>query len=96
MYRLQTPFAAVSAQTTRFQRVRPTYEIPYIDHKREGYERAAQEREGSSKADPDTQIYQSYLDKVTPYVAYRWVGTALLFVAFGLRIIFAQGWYIGT
>jgi len=40
-------------------------------------------------------MYQSYLDKVTPYVAYRWIGTATVFVAFGLRIILAQGWYIG-
>lgn len=41
------------------------------------------------------QIYQSYLDKATPFVTYRWVGTAVLFVMFALRIIFAQGWYIG-
>lgn len=41
------------------------------------------------------QIYQSYLDKVTPYVTYRWVGTAVMFILFTLRIVFAQGWYIG-
>jgi len=54
-----TPFAAVSAQTTRFGR-----------------------------------IYQSYLDKSTPYATYRWAGTAGVFLLFFLRIFFAQGWYI--
>ncbi|KAK8194900.1 rer1 protein-like protein [Phyllosticta capitalensis] len=54
-----TPFAAVSAQTTKFG-----------------------------------QIYQSYLDKSTPFIVQRWSGTAALFLVFGLRIIFAQGWYI--
>lgn len=54
-----TPFAAVSAQTTKFG-----------------------------------QIYQAYLDKSTPFIVHRWVGTAVLFLVFGLRIIFAQGWYI--
>ncbi|KAK7530348.1 rer1 protein-like protein [Phyllosticta citribraziliensis] len=54
-----TPFAAVSAQTTKFG-----------------------------------QIYQAYLDKSTPFIVQRWVGTAVLFLVFGLRIIFAQGWYI--
>lgn len=42
------------------------------------------------------QIYQSYLDKATPYTAYRWVATGAVFILFGLRIVFAQGWYIGT
>ncbi|KAK5135222.1 hypothetical protein LTR08_005471 [Meristemomyces frigidus] len=55
----ETPFAAVSAQTTRFSR-----------------------------------MYQAYLDKSTPYVAYRWAATATVFLAFVLRIVFAQGWYI--
>ncbi|KAF2145135.1 uncharacterized protein K452DRAFT_265789 [Aplosporella prunicola CBS 121167] len=54
-----TPFAAVSAQTTKVG-----------------------------------QIYQTYLDKSTPYITQRWSGTAFLFVLFGLRIIYAQGWYI--
>lgn len=47
-------------------------------------------------SDIHDQIYQSYLDKSTPYVAYRWAATGTLFVLFALRIIFAQGWYIGT
>ena len=35
--------------------------------------------------------YQFYLDRSTPHVAYRWVGTAGLFTIFGLRIVLAQG-----
>jgi len=54
-----TPFAAVSAQTTRAG-----------------------------------MLYQSYLDKSTPYKTYRWIGTGVIFLMFGLRIFFAQGWYI--
>lgn len=42
------------------------------------------------------QMYQNYLDKSTPYTAYRWVATGTVFFLFGLRIVFAQGWYIGT
>ena len=42
------------------------------------------------------QIYQSYLDKCTPYTAYRWIGTAVLLTLFFLRILLAQGWYIGA
>jgi hypothetical protein len=41
-------------------------------------------------------MYQNYLDKSTPYTTYRWIATATVFIAFGLRIVFAQGWYIGT
>ncbi|KAK2741929.1 retention in endoplasmic reticulum protein 1 [Myotisia sp. PD_48] len=41
-----------------------------------------------------TRLYQSYLDKSTPFTAYRWIGTGVLLVIFFLRIIFAQGWYI--
>jgi len=54
-----TPFAAVSAETTRLGRV-----------------------------------YQAYLDKSTPHVTYRWIGTGVLFFFFFLRILLAQGWYI--
>ena len=42
------------------------------------------------------QIYQSYLDKATPYTAYRWIGTGCLLALFLMRILWAQGWYIGT
>ncbi|KAK8015701.1 Bcrer1 [Apiospora marii] len=38
--------------------------------------------------------YQALLDKSTPYVTYRWVGTATFLLMFFLRIFLAQGWYI--
>lgn len=38
--------------------------------------------------------YQQWLDKVTPFVLYRWLGTAGLLAVFMLRIVLAQGWYI--
>ena len=40
-------------------------------------------------------MYQSYLDKCTPYTAYRWIGTGVLLALFFVRILMAQGWYIG-
>lgn len=40
------------------------------------------------------RIYQTYLDKSTPYTPFRWAGTGVLLVMFFLRIVFAQGWYI--
>ena len=40
-------------------------------------------------------MYQSYLDKVVPYTTYRWIGTGVLFIMFAIRIVMAQGWYIG-
>ncbi|MCJ1243231.1 hypothetical protein MMC30_000428 [Trapelia coarctata] len=55
----QTPFSAVTAQTSRFSRA-----------------------------------YQAYLDKSTPYVTYRWVGTGALLLVFMLRIVLSEGWYI--
>jgi hypothetical protein len=56
----QTPFASVSAQTSKLQRQ-----------------------------------YQALLDQSTPYVTYRWIGTAVLLLLFFARILYAQGWYIG-
>jgi hypothetical protein len=41
------------------------------------------------------QLYQTYLDKSTPYITYRWIGTAVVFLSFAARIVYAQGWYIG-
>ncbi|KAK8022180.1 rer1 protein [Apiospora rasikravindrae] len=38
--------------------------------------------------------YQALLDKSTPYVTYRWVGTGAFLLMFFLRIFVAQGWYI--
>ncbi|TID25049.1 rer1 protein-like protein [Venturia nashicola] len=40
------------------------------------------------------RVYQTYLDKSTPYVTYRWIATGVLFFFFFLRILLAQGWYI--
>ncbi|CAJ2509827.1 Uu.00g057270.m01.CDS01 [Anthostomella pinea] len=55
----QTPFAAVTAQTSKLQRQ-----------------------------------YQALLDKATPHVLYRWIGTGVALSFFFLRVFFAQGWYI--
>lgn len=41
------------------------------------------------------QRYQTLLDRSTPLVAERWAATGVLLVLFMLRIVFAQGWYIG-
>ncbi|KAE9411596.1 retrieval of early ER protein Rer1 [Gymnopus androsaceus JB14] len=38
--------------------------------------------------------YQQVLDRWTPYIMYRWLGTAGVLSVFMLRIIFSQGWYI--
>ncbi|RMD40286.1 hypothetical protein DV735_g4843, partial [Chaetothyriales sp. CBS 134920] len=43
---------------------------------------------------PPIQQYQAWLDASTPYTAYRWSGTFVLFILFALRILLAQGWYI--
>ncbi|KAM6502518.1 Retrieval of early ER protein Rer1 [Amanita muscaria] len=38
--------------------------------------------------------YQQLLDRWTPHILQRWLGTSGLLAVFMLRIIFAQGWYI--
>ncbi|KAJ7594942.1 retrieval of early ER protein Rer1 [Mycena floridula] len=38
--------------------------------------------------------YQQLLDRWTPHVLQRWLGTAGLVSIFLLRIVFSQGWYI--
>ncbi|KAI0090760.1 retrieval of early ER protein Rer1 [Irpex rosettiformis] len=38
--------------------------------------------------------YQQLLDKVTPFVMYRWLAMCGLLAIFMIRIILAQGWYI--
>ncbi|KAJ3519882.1 hypothetical protein NM688_g9239 [Phlebia brevispora] len=43
-----------------------------------------------------TRQYQQLLDKITPFVLYRWLGTVGLLSLFVLRIVLAQGWYIGS
>lgn len=37
------------------------------------------------------RLYQSYLDRATPHVMYRWLGTLGVTILFELRIVFAQG-----
>ncbi|XBW37768.1 hypothetical protein QEN19_003349 [Hanseniaspora menglaensis] len=38
--------------------------------------------------------YQSYLDKSTPHIKYRWSGFGFLFFVFFFRIITVQGFYV--
>ena len=78
-----TPFAAVSAQTSKYQQVR------FYSHHGETI---FTKRRGVLTLE---QMYQAYLDKSTPFITYRWVGTGVLFLLFAMRIVFAQGWYIG-
>jgi len=40
--------------------------------------------------------YQLMLDRSTPFVTGRWVFTVFLILAFIIRIVYAQGWYIVT
>jgi hypothetical protein len=35
--------------------------------------------------------YQQNLDRITPHVMYRWVGTTVTIALFELRILYAQG-----
>lgn len=34
------------------------------------------------------------MDRITPFVPYRWTGTAVLLILFMTRVIYAEGWYI--
>ncbi|KAI0343681.1 retrieval of early ER protein Rer1 [Trametopsis cervina] len=38
--------------------------------------------------------YQHLLDRITPFVLYRWLGTLGVLFVFMLRIVLSQGWYI--
>lgn len=42
------------------------------------------------------QIYQSWLDKSTPYTAVRWIVTLGLSFIYMIRVYLLQGWYIVT
>ncbi|XP_070561897.1 protein RER1-like [Ptychodera flava] len=42
------------------------------------------------------QIYQKCLDSWTPHVVARWVASLVLFLTYGVRVFFLQGWYIVT
>lgn len=35
--------------------------------------------------------YQQGLDRITPHIFYRWIGTAVTIALFELRILYAQG-----
>ncbi|CCC69491.1 hypothetical protein NCAS_0C05010 [Naumovozyma castellii] len=39
-------------------------------------------------------LYQFYLDQVTPHVKERWIALVALNVAFFLRVVLSQGWYV--
>ncbi|XP_077998315.1 protein RER1-like [Glandiceps talaboti] len=43
-----------------------------------------------------SQLYQGCLDTWTPYTIGRWVATVLIFICYGIRVFFLQGWYIVT
>ena len=43
-----------------------------------------------------SQRYQALIDTTTPYTAYRWTATALIFVIYFIRVFLVQGWYIVT
>jgi hypothetical protein len=81
----QTPFSAVTTQTTKLQRVRCDKEGPVVSHT----------CPLSLTYLPTPQQYQALLDQSTPFVLYRWVGTGVGLFVFFLRVFFAQGWYIG-
>jgi hypothetical protein len=40
--------------------------------------------------------YQQNLDRITPHVVYRWVGTTVTIALFELRILYAQGVRVST
>ncbi|XP_023722344.1 protein RER1 [Cryptotermes secundus] len=42
------------------------------------------------------QIYQKFLDDITPYALTRWLFAAVLIIAFLARVFLLQGWYIIT
>ncbi|CAL9702772.1 unnamed protein product [Knipowitschia caucasica] len=42
------------------------------------------------------QVYQSWLDKSTPFYAVRWAATLLLTALYMIRVYILQGWYIVT
>ncbi|KAK7482499.1 hypothetical protein BaRGS_00026210 [Batillaria attramentaria] len=42
------------------------------------------------------ELQQHYLDRATPYAIGRWIFTAVLSVAYILRVYFLHGWYIVT
>lgn len=45
----------------------------------------------SMKFNDAQRQYQQLLDRITPFVLYRWLGTAGLLAVFALRIVLSQG-----
>ncbi|XP_033763184.1 protein RER1-like isoform X2 [Pecten maximus] len=41
-------------------------------------------------------VYQSNLDRTTPHTSIRWISTTVLSVAYCVRVVLLQGWYIVT
>lgn len=41
-----------------------------------------------------SRLFQFYLDKSTPHTVYRWIGTAVIFCLYALRVFYIQGFYI--
>jgi hypothetical protein len=76
-----TPFGVVSAHTSKLQRV--------------GCDREQSSVRASCGLTKFWQQYQALLDRSTPYVLYRWIGTGVGLMIFFLRVFMAQGWYIG-
>ncbi|XP_070051037.1 protein RER1B-like isoform X2 [Nicotiana tomentosiformis] len=56
--------------------------------------------DGASSAAPlnikPAESFQYYLDKTTPHVFYRWIGTTVLALLYALRIYSVQGFYFVT
>lgn len=57
--------------------------------------------DGASVASPMPQwvhdawrMYQYYLDKSTPHMTYRWIGTLVIVAIYCLRVYYVQGFYI--
>lgn len=91
----QSPFTAVTAHTSKLTRVSifmrgksVAQDLQTLQNKNE--------RCLINLLIGQLQYYQAYLDASTPYTTYRWVGSGVLLFIFFLRIVLAQGWYIGT
>lgn len=42
------------------------------------------------------QIWQQWLDKSTPHIAYRWIVLTVSLVVYVLRVVYLEGFYIVT
>jgi len=90
----QTPFAAVTAQTSRVTRVCPIFWCVLSNFK--DTTSCAINTQINANSLRDLQQYQAWLDKSTPYTPYRWIGTVTVLGLFFIRIFVVQGWYIGS